>query len=321
MPVRYIGVPLEHYRDTKQMWNTETDRTRAKAEGWKGRSLSMFSRATVCNLFFIAKIWYILQVLPMARLNVQKLHRVFAVFIWSSSWERTSRTNLFRSVSNGGLGLSHLFIRQIVSRFMFLRDQQDVFLRTVLQVCLKNLLPEFVVSCSGHLRVSVHGFMKEVVLSFRTLKVRFSLQYLCSVGRKRLYKDLVDVLLPIPVYRFLYCEGPGQDVLKRVKKMPVKPSFKLFFFQLHCGVLPVKPWLVEKGLFVPWSTNCVLCKKPETTEHIFLDFWDAVFLWDILQRTLKKDLPLTEQGMRFLPIENEGGSPYDMFMLLGLHSL
>lgn len=63
----------------------------------------------------------------MSRTNVQKMHRVFVVFIWGSTWERLSRANLFRKVCDGGLGLSHLFIRQIVSRFFFLRDQSDSF--------------------------------------------------------------------------------------------------------------------------------------------------------------------------------------------------
>ncbi|CAN7941678.1 unnamed protein product [Ixodes hexagonus] len=94
--------------------------------------------------------------------------------------------------------------------------------------------------------------------------------------------------------------------------MPVKPSMKTFFFKLHCGALPVKPWLEAKGFFVPWSVNCLLCKVPESIEHVFIDCWDAVFLWDVLQRMLKKDLPLTAHGIRFLPLENEGGIPYDI---------
>lgn len=94
-----------------------------------------------------------------------------------------------------------------------------------------------------------------------------------------------------------------------------------FFFKLHCGVLPVKPWLEEKGIFVPWSTCCLLCKQPETVEHVFISCWDAAFLWDILQRTLKKDFPITARGIRFLSIENVNGVPYDMILLLGLHSL
>lgn len=122
--------------------------------------------------------------------------------------------------------MSHLFIRQIVSRFIFLRDQSNEFLRTVLQVRLKNALPEFIVSSSDEICRAVQGYMREVVLSFRLLKVRFSMEYLSAVSRKRLYKDLVDVLLPIPMYRSLYSDGPGLDVLKRVKRMPIKPTVK-----------------------------------------------------------------------------------------------
>lgn len=83
----------------------------------------------------------------------------------------------------------------------------------------------------------------------------------------------------------------------------------------------MKPWQEKKGLFVPWSLNCSLCIKPETVEHVFIECWDAVFHWDILQRTLKKELPITPQGIRFLPVENVGGVPYDMFMVLSLHSI
>lgn len=140
--------------------------------------------------------------------------------------------------------------------------------------------------------------MREVLLSFRMLKVCFSIEHLATVSRKKLYKDLVDVLFPIPSYRSLYCGGSGLDVLKRVKRMPVRPSVKTFFFQLHCGVLLVKTWLEERGLFVPWSTNCLLCKKAETVEHVFIECWDAVFHWAILQRTLKKDLPVNPRGIR-----------------------
>uniref|UniRef100_A0A6B0V817 Putative tick transposon n=1 Tax=Ixodes ricinus TaxID=34613 RepID=A0A6B0V817_IXORI len=257
----------------------------------------------------------------MTRINVQRLHRVFAVFIWGSVWERCARTNLFRSVRSGGLGLSHLFIRQIVSRFMFLRDQNHYFLRTVMQVRLRNVLPNFVVSTSDVICAGPRGYLREVLLSFRILSVRFSFDYLSSVRRKKLYNDLVDVFLPVPLYRTLYSEGPGLDVLKRVKRMPVKPSIKSFFFKLHSGTLPVKPWLAAKGIYVPWSVNCLLCKKPETIEHVFIECWDAVFHWDILQRTIKKTLPINPRGIRFLPVENEGGVPSDMFMVLSLHSI
>lgn len=102
----------------------------------------------------------------LSRVSVQMLHTVFAVFIWSSSWERTSRTNLFRSVRSGGIGLSHLLIRQVVPLFLFLRDQLDLVLRTVIHVCLRNMLPEFVVSSGRDPCLRVQGYLREVVLFF-----------------------------------------------------------------------------------------------------------------------------------------------------------
>lgn len=97
----------------------------------------------------------------------------------------------------------------------------------------------------------------------------------------------------------------------------------MFFCLVDSVTIPIKPWLQEKGLFVPWSVECLLCREPETVEHNFLEFWDAVFLWDILQRTLKNDLPIITFGICFLSIKkkHERSVPYDMFMLSGLHSL
>lgn len=242
-------------------------------------------------------------------------------FLWASGWERMSRVNLFHAVGNGGVGLSHLFLKQVVSRFVFFRDQSDAFLRTVIQLRLCDALPDFIVTSHTLRNVAVKGFMREVVDSVRFLRAHFSVDYLSDVSRKKLYKDLIYVMCPTPIYRSAYHLGQERNVLKRVKGFPVKASTKTFFFMLHCGTLPVKPWLQEKGIFVPGSVNCIICKKPETIEHIFLNCWDSIFLWDILQRTLKKDLPLTPFGIRFLPVEQTEMVPYDLIMLLCMHSL
>lgn len=293
---------------------------RAQTAKWEGRSLSIFARATVCNVFLVSKLWYIMQALSCARLNVQKFHRIFAVFVWQSAFERTSRSNLFRKVQQGGLSLPHLFVRQLVSRFLFLRDQEDPFIRTFLQHTVASALPNFVVSSANVTRYSVSLFLREVVFSCRFLMTRFSAQFLAAVNRKKLSCDIIDCLFPEPMYRSLYKVGSGQDVLRRVKKMPVPGAVKTFFFKLHCNTLPVKTWMLEKGLFLPWGAECSLCKKPENVEHVFIDCWDAVFFWDVLQRTLKKDLPITARGIRFLDVKPDV-LPYDLFFLLGLHSI
>lgn len=102
--------------------------------------------------------------------------------------------------------------------------------------------------------------------------------------------------------------------------MCMPPNVKTFFFKLHTGTLPVKTWLEERGMYVPWGSSCLLCNKPETIEHVFIDCKNAIFFWDILQRTLKKDLPLTSYGIRFLPCDSSVQN-LDVIFLLGLHSV
>lgn len=292
-----------------------------KTTKWGGRELSVFVRVTVCNLFLLAKIWYVMQVLHCSRLHIQKMHRIFAVFVWNSGWERTSRSCLFRTVRSGGVNLCHIFLRQIVNRFLFLRDTTDEFLRTFFQVVLPYELPEFVVSSVDDGCYTVTGYLKEVVSSVGFLGTRFSFEYLSTVSRKCLLRHLREMLFAMPIYRSLYREGPGQYVLSRVKRMVVPATVKTFSFKLHTGTLPVKTWMEKKGLFVAWSTQCILCKRPESIENVFLECWDATFFWDVLQRTLKKDLPLTAHGIRFLSVDCEEGLPYDTVMLLGLHAI
>lgn len=218
LPGKYLGVPLNNYLNADEYWSEENKRVKNATDKWGGHNFSMFARASVCNMFLIAKVFYVLQVMAMARTSVQKIHRVFATFIWGSQWERTSRCNLFHKVKNGGLGLSHLFFKQLVSRFFFVRDQTDVFLRTVIQARLHDYLSDFVVSTVSFGAGPLSPYLREVVASVRLLKARFSYEYLCDVTKKRLYSDILDVFLPLPVYRAAYRLGPERDVLKRVKK-------------------------------------------------------------------------------------------------------
>lgn len=126
---------------------------------------------------------------------------------------------------------------------------------------------------------------------------------------------------PVPLYRKVYVAGRNKNVFKRVNRMPIRASTKTFLFLLHTGTLPVKPWLKDKGFYFPWGVNCMICRKPETIEHIFLDCYDSVFLWDVLQRTIKKDFQLTPFGIRFLPWEPTDDVPCDLIMLIAMHSM
>lgn len=280
-----------------------------------------FCKSDCMQYFLIARIMYVLQVLHCARKNVQKIHRICALFVWKSGSELMRRDNLFRRISVGGIGLPHLYVRQLVSRFFFLRDQEQPFLRTMIQTKLACHFPSFLVSSENLKPMVAVGFLKEVVDSFNFLSARFSREYLSSVNRKDLTRALLDILFPVPIYRTLFADGPGQDVLCRVKTMYIPPAVKTLFFKLHTGTLPVKVWMKQRGMFVPWSVDCLLCKQPESAEHVFIDCWDAVLFWDILKRTLKKDLIITPYYIRFLPVDKHELVPYDLFVLLGLFSI
>ena len=245
---------------------------------------------------------------------------VFAVFVWGSGWERCSRNNLFRRVKDGGLGLAHLFVRQLVGRFLFFRDNEDPFLQTVCKERLAHLLPELIV-CSQGVPAAVFGFYREIVFSVRFLAVRYSKEYLFTVTSKKLRKDVLDSLFPPPLYRAIYSRGPGQNVLKRVKRMQMSPGIKTFFFKLHTGTLSVATFLEERGFYMPWGSKCIICKQPETIDHVFLHCWEGVYFWDILQRTIKKEFPLDPHGIRYLPIGDDDGTPFDQVMVTGLYCI
>lgn len=112
------------------------------------------------------------------------------------------------------LGLVDLFLLHVVSQLFFLRDQNIYFLRAIVHVRLCHALHDFVVSTVNLPRTGVRGFLFKVGRAIQFLKVRFSLGYLSVVARKRAYKNIVDALMPIPVYRSVYWDGRRKNFLK-----------------------------------------------------------------------------------------------------------
>lgn len=120
------------------------------------------------------------------------------------------RDNLFRSINAGGLGLTHLFVSQFVSRFLFLRAECHRVRRSVAQSKLATHLPYFLVSPHVNELPMTFGFWREVVDSFQFLGARFSMD--CYVSRRRLLKDLREILFPVPLSRSLLWTWTGHFV-------------------------------------------------------------------------------------------------------------
>lgn len=160
----------------------------------------------------------------------------------------------------------------------------------------------------------IHGYLREVVDATRFLHATLHLEVLI--------KHLVGTLLPIPLYRSLYRVGPGQDILRCVKRMPAPGYVKSAFFKFHVGVLPLKHgWMRKVHLCLgPWFLPMQKARDHRTRVHRLLGRGlPNKFLWDVLQRTLK--IFLDSHGIRFLAIENEGCVPYVFIMLFALHGI
>lgn len=108
----------------------------------------------------MAKLSNVLQILHCSWLNVQKLHPILSKFVFLCDPELIRRDNLFRSVAGSGLGPTQLFVSELVSRFLFLRDQCHPFFRPVIQTKLAGYLPEFVVSSDVQESLKMVGFFE-----------------------------------------------------------------------------------------------------------------------------------------------------------------
>lgn len=70
----FIGhVPLDHMEKSSPYWEGVIEDLKERTRKWRGRNMSIFTRASACNIFLTAKLWYVLQVLYCARCNIQKM--------------------------------------------------------------------------------------------------------------------------------------------------------------------------------------------------------------------------------------------------------
>lgn len=94
-PSSYLGIPRQYHKNSNVYWSDFATNLRDKSSKWARNELSIFAGTTVCNAFLVAKLWYVMNVLHCSRVNIQRLHRVFALFIWMSNGELMRQDNLF----------------------------------------------------------------------------------------------------------------------------------------------------------------------------------------------------------------------------------
>lgn len=205
MPI-YLGVlPFELIRTSGPYWDAAITSIKHRASSLCGRRVFAFGPAAARNIFLVAKPWYVIQVIHFADANIQILHHVFATFVWGSTWGLMRRYKIFLRVQAGGLGLTHIFARQLVSWLDFFRTASYPFLVTFFHTQFLNSLTDIIVSKAVGGSRRGWEFVKEIVDALHFLWARFSAEYLFTVPEQNLYCDFIDLLFPTPFYRNIFC--------------------------------------------------------------------------------------------------------------------
>lgn len=242
----YLGVCLDVEQLSTGRGGVDFNRLRCKAADCHRRYVSLTHRAFICNSVFFPTAWYTAQVVPCASLDIAKVHRLFATFVWESNFERMRRNNLFLSQQKCGLRLVNVELKLRVQRFLFFRDHKSAFILSFFSELGEACLSPWLEGATGVARSRVLKFYKEIADATEFFEARFSREYIDKVKRKTLYWDTLESMTPPPLYR-ISAEGVCKsDVFQRLRRYPVKMGSKNFFLRLHWEVLPVKTWLVKR---------------------------------------------------------------------------
>lgn len=158
LPRKYLDVPLNRYKSSKPYWCDTVVALQEETSKWSNRESSTFARATVCNVFFVAKLFYVLQVLHCGRLHIKKISpNIFSLYLEIGVGTDTAR-QLVSLSSCGRPRADSSVCTQIIARFLFLRDVQHPFLKGLAQRKLANHLLFFIVSTDCSVSQQVFGF-------------------------------------------------------------------------------------------------------------------------------------------------------------------
>lgn len=93
-PVNIRGFPCNTHKNCHLLWSDFAVKVRESATKWAKTELSVLARASVCKIFVVAQLCYVMQILHCARKNIQVFYRIFALLIWNSGFEPMRRDNL-----------------------------------------------------------------------------------------------------------------------------------------------------------------------------------------------------------------------------------
>lgn len=128
--------------------------------------------------------------LHFSRINIRRIHPVFAVFFGARHGRRRAE-QIFFGESALVVWVFRIYSREAGQQIYFpSRPERS---RMVIQMRLHSILSEFVVSSNVNVSGCVRRYLKEVISAYPFLTARLSSDYLCGIAQKRLPRDVIYI--------------------------------------------------------------------------------------------------------------------------------
>lgn len=144
--------------------------------------------------------------------HVSTLNRSFvdSRFLFVARYRRKQEKSFLTSQMGKrwlGVDLSHMFVRRLENRFIFIRSQKNRILHTVIQNEAEQRSTWVYCFVQRSCQWLLPRLNEPRHLCLSVLTTWFSLDYLCGVSRKWTENDVIDILFPTPLHRWLYSES------------------------------------------------------------------------------------------------------------------
>ena len=90
------------------------------------RRISLFQRASYANSCILSKVWYVCHIYPLTGYHTKEINTMLFNYLWCGRYEPIRRSTVFKSKSEGGLGLINCGIKsKVLLAKSFLRCYDD----------------------------------------------------------------------------------------------------------------------------------------------------------------------------------------------------
>ena len=297
----------------EQNSQTILSKIRNTANLYKGRSMSIFGKATIVNVMLCSKIWYLASIMVMSPNFIDGTLKELFTFIWNNNTELVNRNTLYLDISKGGINVVHvlckckaLLVKHVLSWLKGTKCKWQYFTIYWCGLSVRRYRSDFAMNNMPH---------SEFIPRFYSACMEYFNEYINLLNG-------VDPDFNTPTKNIynVFINGVNSNCIPKVFSIFPTIDFNLGWTHNMCKMLEpnhrnltwkllhnVLPVLVNLRRFkISQSINCPHCKKPETIIHAFYTCARVNVLWFRVSQFLvendireiyvgkKSLLPLTE---------------------------